>query len=69
MPGKIEGKREEGSRGQVVGWHHRFNGRKRGQTPGDREEQGGLASCSPRGHKESDTTATELQWMKGGAIH
>ena len=26
------------------------------QTPGDGEGQGGLACCSPRGQKESDTT-------------
>ena len=26
------------------------------QTSGDGEGQGGLACCSPRGHKESDTT-------------
>ena len=26
------------------------------QTPGDSEGQGGLACCSPWGHKESDTT-------------
>ena len=26
------------------------------QTPRDREEQGILVCCSPRGHKESDMT-------------
>ena len=26
-----------------------------GQAPGDGEEQGSLACCSPRGHKELDT--------------
>ena len=26
------------------------------QAPGDSEEQGNLACCSPWGHKESDTT-------------
>ena len=26
------------------------------QTRGDGEEQGSLTCCSPRGHKESDTT-------------
>ena len=26
------------------------------KAPGDSEGQGRLASCSPRGHKESDTT-------------
>ena len=27
-----------------------------GQTPGESEEQGGLALCSPWGHQELDTT-------------
>ena len=27
-----------------------------GRTSGDGEAEGGLACCSPRGHKESDTT-------------
>ena len=41
---------------EMVGWHHQLNGHKSEQTPGDSEEQGSLACCSPRGHKESDTT-------------
>ena len=40
----------------MVGWHHQLNGHELGQTPGDDEEQGGLACCSPQGRKESDTT-------------
>ena len=40
----------------MVGWHHRLNGHEFEQTPGDSEGQGGLACCSPWGHKESDTT-------------
>ena len=40
----------------MVGWHHQLNGRELAQTPGDSEGQGGLACCSPRGHKESDPT-------------
>ena len=41
----------------MVGWHHRLNGHKFVQTPGDREEQGSLLLyCSLWGHKESDTT-------------
>ena len=39
---------------EMAGWHHRFNGHELGQTPGDHEGQGGLACCSPWGHKESD---------------
>ena len=34
----------------MVGWHEPE------QTLGDGEGQGGLECCSPRGHKESDTT-------------
>ena len=40
----------------MAGWHHWCNGHELGQTLGDGEEQGGLMCCSPRGHKESDTT-------------
>ena len=41
----------------MVGWHHRLNGHKFVQTPGDREEQGSLLLyCSLWGHKELDTT-------------
>ena len=36
----------------MVGWHHQYNGRELGQTPGDDEKQRGLAFCSPLGHKE-----------------
>ena len=41
---------------EMVGWCHLFNGHELGQTPGDVEEQEGLACCSPWGHKGSDTT-------------
>ena len=40
----------------MVGWHHRLDGHGFEQTPGDGDGQGGLACCSPRGRKESDTT-------------
>ena len=40
----------------MAGWHHRCNGHELGHTLGDGEDQGGLACCSPWGHKESDTT-------------
>ena len=39
----------------MVGWHHWFNGHELEQTLGD-ERQGGLACCSPWGHKKSDMT-------------
>ena len=41
---------------EMVGWHHRFHGHAFEQAPGLGDEQGGLACCSPGGHKESDTT-------------
>ena len=37
-------------------WHHRLNGNESEWTPGDGEGQGGLACCSPWGHKELDMT-------------
>ena len=51
------GQGEKGAReGEMVGWHHRLNGHKFEQTPGDGEGQGSLVCCSSWGHKESDTT-------------
>ena len=51
---------------EMVGWHHQLNGHEFGWTPGVGGGQGGLACCSLRGHKESDTTEqlnwTELNW-------
>ena len=41
---------------EMVGWHHCHNGHELEQTPGDSEEQGSLAYCSPQGLKMSDTT-------------
>ena len=40
----------------MVGWHHPLSGPEFEQTQGDSEGQGILECCSPRGHKESDTT-------------
>ena len=40
---------------EMAGWHCRCNEHELEQTPGDGEGQGGLVSCSPWGHKESDT--------------
>ena len=45
-----------GEGGQMVGWHHRLNGHKFEQAPGDGEEQGSLVCCSPWGHKELEMT-------------
>ena len=41
---------------EMVGLHHRLNGPKFEQTPGDGEGRGSLVCCSPWGCKEWDTT-------------
>ena len=41
---------------EMVGQYHQLNGHDFEQTLGDGEGQGSLASCSPWGPKESDTT-------------
>ena len=41
---------------EMVGWRHRLNGCEFEQALGNSEGQGGLACCSPWGHRESDTT-------------
>ena len=40
----------------MVGWHHRLDGHEFAQAPRDGGGQGSLTSCSPWGHRESDTT-------------
>ena len=55
MLGKIEGKRRRGwQRMKMVRWHHWCNGHELRQTPGDEEEQGGLAYCNLWSPEESD---------------
>ena len=45
--GKDRGQKEKGVReDEMIGWHHRLNGHKFEQTPGDSEGQGSLACCS-----------------------
>ena len=41
---------------EMVGWHYRPYGHEFGQALGVGDGQGSLACCSPRGHKELDTT-------------
>ena len=48
---------------KMVGWHHWHNRYKFEQTVGNTEGQGGLACCSPWGHKELDTTEW-LNWTE-----
>ena len=40
---------------EMVRWHHWLNGHELQQTLEDGEGQESLVSCSPWGHKESDT--------------
>ena len=40
----------------MVGWHHRLAGYEFKQALGVGDGQGGLACCSPWGHKEADMT-------------
>ena len=49
----------------MVGWHQRLDGHDFEQAPGDNEEQGVLACCSPWGHKELDTVEqlNNNNWM------
>ena len=47
---------------EMVGWHHRLDGHEFEQAPGVGDGQGSLACCSPRGHKESNTTE-QLNWI------
>ena len=44
---------------EMVGWHHWLDRHEFEQALGDGEGQGGLACCSPWGHKESDMT----EWL------
>ena len=41
---------------KMVEWHHQLNGHEFEQSPGVGDGQGGLACCSPCGHKELDMT-------------
>ena len=49
-------KEKRAAEDKMVGWHHQVNGHEFEQAPGVGEEQGSPACCSPRGHKESETT-------------
>ena len=55
------GQEEKGMReDEMAGWHHGLNGHKSERTLGVGDGQGGLACCTPRCCKESDTRVTEL---------
>ena len=48
---------------EMVGWHHQLGGHEFEQALGVDDGQGGLAWCSPWGHKESETTGW-LNWTE-----
>ena len=56
MLGNIEGRRRGMTKDEMVGWHHQLDGHEFEQVPRVGDGQGGLACCTPWGHKESDTT-------------
>ena len=62
--GRDWGQEEKGTTEDgMAGWHHGLDGRESEWTPGDGDEQGGLACCDSRGRKESDTTE-RLNWTE-----
>ena len=62
--GKDWGQEEKGTtEDEKVGWHHWLDGREYKQVLGVGDGQGGLACCSPWGHKELDTTE-RLNWTE-----
>ena len=46
----------------MVGWHHQFNGHELGQTLGDGEGQGSLASRSPWDGRVGHNLVTEQHY-------
>ena len=58
---------------EMVGWHHRPDGREFEWTPGVGDGQGGLACCNSWGWKELDTTGwlnwTELNCREGSTYN
>ena len=58
---KTEGRRRRGAKeDEMVGQHHRLDGHESEWTLGVGDGQGGLAGCSPRGHRVGNDSATEL---------
>ena len=54
-----EGK--ETTEDEMAGWHHQLDGHGCGWTLGVGDGQGGLVSCGPWGHRESDMTEQQQQ--------
>ena len=47
---------------EMVGWHHRLDGREFEQAPGVGDGQGSLAHCSPWSCRVGHDWVTELNW-------
>ena len=63
--GKDWGQEEKGmTEDEMAGCHHRLDGREFEQAPGVGDGQGGLACCSPWGHRIRYDWATELNWTE-----
>ena len=63
--GRDWGQEEKGTtEDEMAGWHYRLDGCEFKWTPGDGDEQGGLACCDSWGRKESDTTDW-MNWTEG----
>ena len=62
--GRDSGQEEKGTtEDEMAGWHHWLDGRESEWTPGDGDEQGGLACCDSWGLKESEKTE-RLNWTE-----
>ena len=70
---KLEEKEKGMTEDEMAGWHHRLGGHEFEQAPGVGDGQGSPKRCSPRGHRELDTTEltklTELSDLKSWMWH
>ena len=66
--GRDWGQEEKGTtEDEMAGWHHWLNGHESGWTPGVGDGQGGLACCSPWGHRVRHDWTTEQQLITNEA--
>ena len=67
--GRDWGQEEKGTtEDEMVGWHHRLDGREFEWNPGVGDGQGGLECCNSWGCKESDTTE-RLNWTEYSIVY
>ena len=65
--GRYWGQEKGTTEDEMAGWHQRLDGRESEWTPGDGDEQGGLACCDSWGRKMSDTTE-RLNWTEEHSV-